>query len=306
MSSRAITPISQVSQGRPQEMGKIKIGAVVTKNGKSRPTTLDTFRFVSRDHAAVATLAEILGGTPKMVEGKSDLISEASEIDVILAPDCLGESPVYELWSGGGCQRRCDGVTVTVPIREGEDVNFTDQHCICAGRGEMECKPTTRLSVILPFVTLGGVWNLSTNSWAAAREMPQMVSTIEQAQHRGFIAAKLGIEKRKQVSAGKTKNFGVPVLRLNTTLSELASGSSLPALTIARPDMAALPAPEPHLGLTPEQRAPLTAAWEKADESSKAEMVSWMKNYGVTKETLRPEMVQDLLDILTIVEADVY
>lgn len=299
--ARSVVPIAQTALGRPQEMGKLKLGKKVpTRNGKERPTSIETFRFVSRDGEAIAHLASMFGGTPRVVDGQHDLESEAKEIEVILPPDPLGGTPIYELWSGGGCQRRCDGETATVPVRNGEDVDFLPQRCVCAANERFECKPTVRLSVILPYVSLGGVWNLKTNSWAATREMQQMVALIEMAQSRGLVAAALALEPRKQVSGGQTKNFVVPVLKLKATLHELAAGTSN-ALGSGAPAMAALPAPATALELG---RAQLNAAWAAADEASRREAESWMATYGVTKETMTVEAVESLLDILVVHEPD--
>ena len=111
----------------------------------------------------------------------------------------------------------------------------------------MQCKPTVRLSVIIPETSLTGVWNLRTNSWAATREMEQMVALIDMAQTRGLVAATLAIEPRKQVSGGKTKNFVVPVLRLQASLYDLAAGAGV--ATLGSGSMAGLtPPPAPAHG----------------------------------------------------------
>lgn len=295
---RSVRPIAEAALGRPQEQGKIKLGKkVATKSGgASRPTSIETFRFVSRDEQAIRTLAERLGGTPQLVDGQWDLESESKEIDVILPPDPLGGTPIYELWSGGGCQRRCDGVTATVPVATGDDVSFVDQACICASNERMECKPTVRLSVILPYVTLGGVWNLKTNSWAATREMQQMVATIEMAQTRGLVAAVLALEARQQKTAGKTRNFVVPVLRLNATLAELAAGGNN-AMALSAPAQAALPAgsTEP----TDEERMALNRAWKNAGEDDRAAVMIWLEHQDLTMDSISAAHVAEIMELLT-------
>lgn len=267
MTGRPPTPISELAAGRPQEMGKIKLGV---RRG-NRPASIDTFRFVSTDGEAVATLAAIYGGAVTVVDGKHDVVSDADEIDVVLPPDPLNGTPVYEMWSAAGCQRRCDGVTASVMHRRGDDVDYEDAPCLCLAAGALSCKPTTRLTVIIPQVRLGGVWQLKTSSWAAAREMQQMVALIEAAQSRGLVAAKLRVEKRTQ--QGSNRAFGVPILVLDATVHELSTGSA--ALT-APPAMRALPAASNEA--TAEQRRDLNRLFSAADEPARQAFTEWMHN----------------------------
>ena len=307
MSHPAVRPIREVSHGRLQEAGKLKIGKLVpTTNGRStRPASIETFRFTTRDRAQVDKLAAMYGGTVVDAGGLFDLESEAKEINVILPPDPLGGTPIYEQWSGGGCTRRCDGEEVTVPIRTGDDVSFMDRACICAEEDDMQCKPTVRLSVIIPETSLTGVWNLRTNSWAATREMEQMVALIDMAQTRGLVAATLAIEPRKQVSGGKTKNFVVPVLRLQASLYDLAAGAGV--ATLGSGSMAGLaPPPAPALTaqadvLTEDDRASLNAAWKTADEECRRDAMNYLSEQGVEGLGNTPHsLVQDVLDRLVV------
>lgn len=283
--------------GRPQTMGKIKVGK---KGPRGNPMSIKTFRFVSRDHEAIDKLAATYGGTPIRVEDQWDLESEAKEIGVILPPDPLGGTPIYELWSRAGCLRRCDGVSATVPHRSGDDVDLVDVPCICASNDAMECKPTVRLSVILPEVALAGVWALKTNSWAAAREMQQMVSMVELAQTRGLVAAALAIEPREQVTGGQAKKFVVPVLKLKATLAELAQGGHA-ALDMGSPAVAAIEAPR--ATLDEGERARLSAAWAAADSDAHAEVHALLSRHGL--EGVTPALLEDALDLLVVHEPDV-
>lgn len=296
--SHPIRPIRDVTQGRIQEMGKIKIG----KKQGSQPTSLDHFRFVSRDSDAVRRLAELYGGRPVERDGTFDLETTASSVPVILPPDPLGGTPIYELWTAGGCQRRCDGERATVPQTSGDDVTFVDTSCICSRNGRLECKPVVRLSVILPDVSLGGVWNLKSSSWAAAREMDQMVGLIQTAQARGLVAATLSVERRSQVSGGRTRHFVVPMLSLRSTLAELAAGGTGVALGAPAPAAPALPAGPALISET--QRATLAAAWQTADVATRTEVDELLAAHGASRAAVPVALYGDLMDRLVVVEAD--
>lgn len=304
--TRAITPISQIT-GRLQQMGQIKLGAPKVQG--QRPRSIDTLRFVSPDHDAVNTIAAQLGGTPVQIGHQLDVITTSKSVDVILPPDPLGGTPIYEMWGSGGCVRRCDGETCTVPIRDGDDITFQDQACICASKNEMECKPTVRLSVILPNVTLGGVWNLKTSSWAALHEMQTMVQLVAMAQSRGLLAATLSVEQREQSIAGRKRKFVVPVLRPSATLAEIAAGQgqalALGASPITPPERQAITSGAPASDLSEEQRQQLIAAWKAADEKSQAETDSYLEFNGLTRKTVPAVLFQDVLDLLTVHDAEV-
>lgn len=287
--NRDITPIASLAAGRPQEMGKVKLGI---KKG-NRPSSIDTFRFVSTDVAAIGILAGLYGGEVKMVEGKADLVTEANEIDIVLPPDPLGGTPIYELWSGAGCQRRCDGVDTQVMVREGDDVHYETAPCLCVRDGSLSCKPTTRLTMIIPQVRLGGVWQLKTSSWAAAREMTQMVSLIEAAQSRGLVTAKLRTEKRTQ--QGSKRPFTVPILVLDSTVAELSAGV-VPVIAVAGDaPVAALPAPSI---VTVEQRDELNRLFSVMKDPQREAVTAWMEVEDIDPKDLTFATAQRVLTFL--------
>lgn len=90
----------------------------------------------------------------------------------------------------------------------------------------MQCKPKTRLNVILRDVRFGGVWRLETGGWNAAQEMPGMVELISSLQERGVVKGLLTLAERKTVSNGKTNKFAVPALALDEDIEQLAAGAS--------------------------------------------------------------------------------
>ena len=222
---RPVQPVRDLSRRAP-EHGRIRIGVKTAQAMKS----IDKLRFTSPDREAIETLAQLHGGEaePWNEQGRNEwqVITESREIPVILPPDPLQGTPIYELWSGGGIQRRCDGVTVEIPEQTPDGVEMVDSPCICQAKGKMDCRVITRISVILPEVKFAGTWRLETKSWNAASEMPEMVDAIMTVQGAGFTRAVLGVAQREKMALGKKKKFVVPYLRLDGSINELAAGAA--------------------------------------------------------------------------------
>ena len=216
---------------RIPEQGRIRLGVKTERAMKS----IDTFRFTSQDECAIRDLADIYGGvaepwTPqRSKDSQWEVITSASEIRVFLPPDSI--DVCYEEWSGGGLVRRCDGVTMTVPVETPDGVSMDEAPCWCASQQEekdipMSCRPHTRLRVILPDIRFGGIWRLESKGWHASKELPGMAQILEQLQAIGIVEGRLVLEKRTKVSGGKTKKFVVPRLITNTTPSQILKGSA--------------------------------------------------------------------------------
>jgi hypothetical protein len=211
---------------------------------------IPTWRATSRDEEAIRQIAAVYGGEPRPWEGSDgqwEVITTAAELNVVLPPDPLGGTPIYEQWSGGGCQRRCDGVKCQVPTAGPDGTELAEVDCICSAKGAMECSPHTRLSVILPDVRFAGVWRYeSATSWIVAQELPGMVELVRGLQERGLTRAVLAIEKRRRTQ--DRKPFTIPVIRLADSPDEIAAGhAALGALPVAAveppvPALAAAPA----------------------------------------------------------------
>lgn len=228
----APVPIRHLARRMPRH-GKIKIGELVkARSGKTMPAAIEVFRFTSNDRGAIEAIAERYGGTPKVwaggPNGHWEVKTDAREIPIALPPDPLGGTPLYELWSGKGSERRCDGEVCEV-LRSGpEGPEVVEVACICAQRNRLECKVKTRLTVILREIAFGGGWLLETGGKNAAEELPGMVEAVQAVQARGFVSAVLALEKRttKQEVEGKpiVHHFVVPVVRPAVTLEALAAG----------------------------------------------------------------------------------
>lgn len=241
-----VVPVENLGRRMP-EAGRIRLGV---KSERGAPRSIDTLRFTSDNEAAIRELATLYGGearvwNPRGARTEWEVITTVKSVPVILPPDPLGGTPIYELWSGGGLVRRCDGATCTVARKTPDGAEQAEVPCICTDQGRMDCTVTTRLSVILPEIHFAGTWRLETHGWFAAKELPGMVETILVLQNTGFARAILALERRTQTNAGQTRNFVVPVLRSAHTVEEIVSGAaSLGA--IASPEAAkplALPPP---------------------------------------------------------------
>lgn len=238
-----VIPIHQL-QSRIREQGRIRMGQ---KNARGFPQKLKRFRFTSADKPAIEAIANLYGGTCRSwagapTEEQYEVTIEADRVPIILPPNPLGDSPVYELWSGGGCARRCDGVECVIPTQP------DPIPCMCAAKQEMVCKATTRLNVVMREIPFGGVWRLESHGWNTALEMPGQVEMILGLQQHGLVKGLLTMEERVAVKEGKTSKYNVPALVLDETLEALASGAAnVRALGEARP---------PHLELPPPSETP--------------------------------------------------
>lgn len=226
-------------QRRSRELGRIRIGQQVpTKDGKMRPEKLDKFRVTSASRPLLEKVAALYGG--EVVEWNNngsaqfEVFTTSTRLPVLVPPQPV--SQFFELWSGGGCQRRCDG------NRE----LLTDKPCLCEPDPEdRQCKPTTRLNVVLRDVEGVGVFRLESHGYYAATELPTTAEFL--AQQAGYIVGWLSLEARTVVRNGKTKRFVVPTIEVDVTPAALmAGGAGITALASA-----AAAAVTPALPVTP-------------------------------------------------------
>lgn len=219
-------------QRRLAEVGRIRTG---DKTEKGAPRKLAQFRLTSADATRLQAAADIFGGTVKpWRDGEHELYTDTSELPILLLPG-QSLSQWYELWSGGGAQRRCDGQ---------HDV-LSDGPCRCASEtGDRKCKPTTRLSVMLPDVPGLGTWRLESHGYYAAVELSATAALLEAATAQGqILPARLRLEQRTKVEGGQTMRFAVPVLDIDVRVPEvLELGRGTPAAsTLPHTPVAALP-----------------------------------------------------------------
>lgn len=199
-------------QRRHMELGRIRLGE---KGAKGQPTRLDTWRLTSASRSLMDSAAAVYGGTVEEWTDAPDkgywqLTTDTATLDVIVPP---GDpySQFYELWSGGGCKRRCTG----------EIELLTDTACKCDPE-ERECKITTRINVMLPRVAGLGVWRLESHGYYAAAELPDALDLLQQISGGRMVSGLLRIEQRSSKRDGRTNRYPVPVLDLpNVTLASL-------------------------------------------------------------------------------------
>jgi hypothetical protein len=207
------------------EDGRIRIGQQIPTgtNGKTRPAAIDHFRFTSQNHRAIEAIAKRYGGEVCKWDGAPvgdqwEVFTEASEIPVVVPPESMSFSQYYELWSGGGCKRRCDG----------EQETISDGPCVC-DPDNRECKPHTRLSLMLAQYPGTGLWRIDTQGWNAAAELGgamEVVNMIQAATSRSVLPGHLRLEHRTSKRDGETHKFVVPVLSFDVDMAALAAGNA--------------------------------------------------------------------------------
>ena len=249
---KPIKPLAQL--GRPPEQGRIRLGVKTERAMKS----LDTFRFTSPDEPAIHQIAGIYGGVvqrwtpPRSKQQQWEVITEASEIRVYLPPHSI--DVWYEEWSGGGCQRRCDGMTAEVPMKTPDGMDIDTVPCPCAAEESMVCAPYTRLRVVLPEVRFGGIWRMESKGWNAANELPGMAGMMEAMQTIGLAECRLLLEKRTKISGGQTRHFVVPRLTMDASAEEIMAGGG---------QATALEAPSPPTPPVLELVAEVVEGWDQ-------------------------------------------
>lgn len=271
---------------RPRELGRLRMGekGSTVKNGKTVtfPKRRSEWRLTSEDKELLEAAAELYGGTVREwtdapTEAKQwELPTDSDSIDVLVPSPAMANpiSQFYEMWSGGGCARRCNG----------EVEMLTGQGCLCpkdfnerialAAKGKA-CQPVTRLMVFLPRLPDIGVWRVEAHGYNAAVELPASAGFLARFAARDqWIKANLTIQTRTKRKDGKTTHFVVPILSTpDVPLGALLAGTKPPE-QIGNGDQPALNPGDPDSlkadrleiqhaisELTPEQQAVLKKDW---------------------------------------------
>lgn len=228
-------------QRRGQQIGRIRIGQQVpSKNdpSKMRPARLDTFRFTTGSRIAADAIADLYGGTVKDWNNEFEVITGKSAIGVTVPPRDQVVSQWYEMWSAGGCARRCDsqieqisGKPCLCPHADDPtdlaqvEAAAKERARLAAMNPPQACKAVTRINLMLPDLPGLGVFRLDTHSYYAAVEIGDAASLMQAARDKGvFLPAVLRIDHRQRVAGGQTKKFPVPVLEVMATFRQIASG----------------------------------------------------------------------------------
>lgn len=227
-------------QRKGQQIGRIRIGQqVATSKGGMRPARLDTFRFTTQSKVTADAIAELYGGEVREWRGQHEVITGKSEIYVTVPPRDQVVTQHYEMWTAGGCQRRCDSRTEQIsgkpclcphaanPEDEDEVARAAlDRAALASKNPPQACKPVTRISVMIPDLPGLGIFRLDTGSYYAAVEIGDAAHVLQAARDRGvLIPAVLRIDQRSRVVNGETKKYPVPVLDVTVTFRQIVSGA---------------------------------------------------------------------------------
>lgn len=287
-------------QRRFAEVGRIRAGA---KGAKGQPQKLEAWRLTSANRQALDAAAQLYGGDVRTWDnaptpGQYELFTETRTLDIMVPPSHEPYSLWYETWSGGGCQKRCDG------IRD----HLNDQPCSC-NQDERACKPTLRVSLALHRIPGLGVWRYESHGFYAATELPATLDLLAAASGRGqYLTGFLRLEERaSKTKANGTRRYLVPVLDLEQTIGELAGiPSSHVAAELANPAPVAVEAPRatlPAAGALTETPNPLASDDEKRRLWRSAQLA------GMTKDELDELLAQlrgtDAADMTTVTADEV-
>jgi hypothetical protein len=226
-------------QARAAEHGRLRTGYTQGK----RPMRSATWVVTSHSEEHVRAAAGLWGGEPEQWSPLNStitqwrVITKASSIEALITPgDPLNQ--YNEMWSAGGCQRRCDGETELL----------TRKACLCAARfGEdwhqqkkgVVCSTTSRLNVMLPDLSGMGMWRAETHSFYAASEWGGMVDMVlAGTDGKGFVPVTLRIEPRQVIREGQTKKFPVVVVELRGVTPRQALAGPMNAATALDPGSA--------------------------------------------------------------------
>ncbi|MEV7770464.1 hypothetical protein [Kitasatospora sp. NPDC086791] len=220
-------------QRQARELGRLRSGW----NNGTRPIKSDTWIVTSHAPHYLEAAAGLWGGKVEKWQplgggpAQWRVITKATSIDAILPPgDPLSQA--NELWSKGGCARRCDGVTE----------QLSDRPCLClAQHGEAwferkkgtVCAPTTRLNVMLPDLPDLGVWRMETHGYYAANEIAGQIDMLLSATGgKALVPVSLRIEPRRRVANGETKNFPVIVVEVRGMTARQALAGEVPKIEV--------------------------------------------------------------------------
>jgi type III secretion system FlhB-like substrate exporter len=186
------------------ESGRIRFGnKKLNDKGKEVPNKLTHPLLTSPDRdlidAVAATHGTVISAWPG---GEGQWQTEVhGDLDILVpvAPEPV--SQWWERWSGGGCMRRCDGIT--------DQIN--DAPCDCDKTADKRaCSATTRITVLLP-ETGDARWRIETKSLYAAIELPAALEKAVGEKTGEVIPAVLSVEQRN----GKKGKVPVPVIRIS-------------------------------------------------------------------------------------------
>lgn len=232
-------------QRQVRELGRLRAGLSVPSStpGKLRPKASPNWILTSPNRDYIDAAAAIWGGPvdhwqplgngPKVWR----VITEQPRIPAILPPgDPLNQA--YEMWSAGGCQRRCDGETeqrsqqpCVCRAQFGDDFHLQPQ--LGPDKKPQRCQIHTRLSVFLPDLPDIGMWRVESHGYWPSVRITGYVEFIKgQVGSQVMVPIGLGIEPRTKVVDGKTSHYVEIVVSLwnPVTFGEIATSPQVLAI----------------------------------------------------------------------------
>lgn len=243
-------------------LGKVRMGAKKrTAGGKEYPSKLTEWRITSPSYELLEVVAHNYGGSVQVWEGapnegrQFEVFTETDRLPVAIPASDNALIHDYEMWSAGGCVRRCNGAVEQLSGGACMCPADRDERAALAQKGGA-CKITTRLKVMLYDVPDIGVWMLESHGYYAAVELAGAEDILQMARAAGvMIPAQLRIDQRTVKRNGETRRFAVPVLELVTVTARQLLAGEAPVLggpsrvlgaaapaAIDAPSRAALPA----------------------------------------------------------------
>ena len=218
---------------RHMDVWRIRIGDK-DESGKPRKLT-DSIRVTSPNRSVVNAFAAVFGGEPREWDSEWEVYVPGSSLPVLVLPG-QSISQWWEKYTGGVCERRCDGYTETK----------SGKPCVCPANIEERltdkkkwCQPMTRINVVCTDVEVVGAGSLVTHSMVAAETLPQAVAIAEQALSHGLMVPAV---LRVVEHVGKGKRYIVPQLEIvGISLTQLQTGEVPRAAISARPNLELAP-----------------------------------------------------------------
>lgn len=227
-------------QRRVAQVGRIRLGERRrTNDNRPYPAKLEKFRLTSKDPVRLEAAAEHYGGTVRpwddpSTDDRYELYTDVDSLDIAVIPgQALTQS--MELWGQEHpkgtkpnpviCLRRCDGQTCQIPNPKPKSRGWIDVQCPCAELDEPECKPATRISVLLTKIPGFGVWRLDTKGWNAGAELAGTVALLEAmtAAANLPVRARLRVEIVTEVKRRGTFKYAKPVLDIDQTPDQIVA-----------------------------------------------------------------------------------
>lgn len=266
-------------QRRMRSLGKIRMG---DRGTKGQPQRLTEFRLTSPSRQLIEAAAAAYGGDVRQWEGAPDgeqweVYTETAQLPIAIPPADEPYSQHYELWSGAGCQRRCDGRTAMVAT---DKQGMRERACVC-DPDERECKLTTRASVMLPDIPGIGVWTIESHGYNAAVELTGTLAFLGRAASQGvYVEAVLRLEQRsKRVPGQPVSRFVVPVIDTpELGVGQIMAGGGAQALPTGEPP----PAPRGRPAIPAGDATPTLPARAQMDDPAPEEASSGEPGWGST------------------------